>query len=97
VEEEIVRLKTEPVSAGELDRARTYLRSSRLRQLQSSHARAALLAKYELLDGDPNYLNTELGDFVAVTPERIQQAAVEWLDFGRRVALDIVPAAQGEE
>lgn len=97
VEEQLDRLKTDPVSAAELDRTRIYLRSSRLRQMQSSHARAALLAKYELLDGDPNYLNTELDGFLAVTPERIQQAATAYFDSGRRVALDILPAGQEEE
>ena len=90
VEEELGKLQSE--RPGELERARTYLRSSRIRHLQSSHARAALLAKYELLDGDPDYVNTEMQDFFAVTPDQIQRAAAKYFDPSRRVALDITPA-----
>jgi zinc protease len=96
VEEEIARVQTEGVEAEELERARTYLRASRIRQLQSSHARAALLGRYELLDGRPELINTEVAGFLAVTPEQIRAAAGRWLDPARRTLLEIVPAAQEE-
>jgi predicted Zn-dependent peptidase len=94
VEEEIRKIQDEGVREEELSRARTYLRSSRIRQLQSSHNRAALLGQYELLDGRPEYINTELEDFLAVTPERIRDAAQHYFQPRRRTALDIVPAPQ---
>jgi zinc protease len=96
IEEEIGRVRTEGVAEEELDRARIYLRASRLRQLQSSHARAALLGRYELLEGRPELINTELAGFLATTPEELRAAAQRWLDPSRRITLEIVPAAQEE-
>jgi predicted Zn-dependent peptidase len=94
VEEEFARIQNDGVGEAELDRARTYLRSSRIRQIQSSHNRATLLGKYELLDGKPEYINTELNDFLAVTPAQIQAAARKYLDPRKRTVLDIVPAPE---
>jgi predicted Zn-dependent peptidase len=92
VEEEIGKIVSEGVDPKELDRARTYFRSARLRQLQSSHNRATLLGKFELLDGNPDFINTEMDDFLAVTPAQIQAVAKKYLDPAKRTVLDIVPS-----
>ena len=94
VEEEIAKLQKHGVNPKELERQRAHLRSSRIRQLQASRSRAALLGKYELLDRKPEYINTELGDFLAVGPEEIQAAAAKYVDAARRTVLDIVPAEE---
>ena len=73
---------------------RTYLRSSRIRQIQSSHNRAALLGKYEILDGKPEYINIELNDFLAVTPAQIQAVAQKYIDPKKRTVLEIAPAPE---
>jgi predicted Zn-dependent peptidase len=96
VEAEFSRIQHEGVDAAELGRARAFLRSSRIRQLQSSHHRAALLGQYELLDGRPEYVNTEIEDFLSVTPEQILEAAGTYIVPKRRTVLDIVPARNGE-
>jgi zinc protease len=97
VEEEIAKVINDGVDARELDRARTYLRATRIQQLQSSHARAALLGRYELLDGKPELVNTELNDFLAVTAEQIRAAAKKYCDPGKRTVLDIIPAPPAPE
>ncbi len=94
VEEEIGRIASDGVDPKELERARTYFRSSRIRQLQSSHSRAALLGKFELLDGNPDYINTEMEGFLAVTPAQIQAVAKKYIDPEKRTVLDIVPAGE---
>jgi zinc protease len=96
-QEEMARIQEDGVGADELARARTYLRASRVRQLQSSHRRAQYLGKYELLDGRPEYINTELEEFLAVTPEEIRAAARKYIDPGKRTVLHIVPDNGGEE
>jgi predicted Zn-dependent peptidase len=95
-EEEIELVNQQGITPEELERTRTLLRSSRYREIQSSHSRAALLAKYELLDGDANYLNTELGDFLSVTAEEVLDAARRYLVADRRTVLEILPAATEE-
>jgi predicted Zn-dependent peptidase len=96
-EQEIARIQEESVTAAELERARTYLRSARIRQLQSSASRAAFLGQYELLDSNPDYINTELDILLAVSSEQIQAAAERHLIPQRRTVLDIVPTPQPEE
>jgi predicted Zn-dependent peptidase len=93
VEEELNRLKNEPVAMKELERARTFLRAARIGELQTSLARARLLAQYELLDGKPELLSTELNQMLAVTPEQIQAAAKKYLQKEKLVSMEIVPAA----
>ncbi len=92
-EEEVADIANNGVPADELDRARTYLRASRIRQLQSSRVRAALLGQYELIDGNPGHINTELNDFLAVTGDEIRGAASGYITPARRVMMDIVPSA----
>jgi predicted Zn-dependent peptidase len=89
-EEEIRQVVRQGVPPKELARARAFLRSSHLRQLQSSHSRAAALGQFELLDGNPEFLNTEVAEFLAVTPRRIQEAARRWLVPARRTVLEIL-------
>jgi zinc protease len=94
VEEEIAKIQKDGVGEAELGRARTFLRSSRIRQIQSSHNRASLLGKYELLDGKPEYINTELNDFLAVTAAQIQAVAKKYVDPRKRTVLEIAPAPE---
>jgi predicted Zn-dependent peptidase len=91
VEAEIARIRDEGVPEAELERARTYLRSARLHRLESSHSRAMLLGKYELLDQRPALINTELSEYLEAGAAEIQAAAAECCDPAQRVVLDIVP------
>ncbi len=78
----------------ELERARTLLRSERITALQSSFQRAKLLALYELLDAKPEFINTDLDKFLAVTPAQIQAAAKQYLTADRRSVLQIAVGAK---
>ncbi len=95
LEEEIARVRCEGVTEKELVRARTFLRASRIRQLESSRARAMLLGLYEMLDGDASLVNTELPGFLEVPWDQIRAAASRYLDPAQRVVLEMVPAPAG--
>jgi predicted Zn-dependent peptidase len=73
---------------------RTFLRAARIKELQSTLTRATLLAQYEMFDGKPELITSELDNFLAVTPEQMQAAAKKYLVPERRVVLEIVPAPQ---
>jgi predicted Zn-dependent peptidase len=75
-----------------MERARTTIRSYRVKMLQSTMSRASLLSQYALLDGDPNLINTELDKYLAVTPEQLQAAVKQYLTPSKRSVLEIVPA-----
>ena len=96
VQEEFDRIQKEGVDQKELDRVRTYLRASTISGLQSSIRRARMLGQYELLDGNPDFVNTELASFLAVTPEQIQAVAKKYLLPERRFVLEIATAPRRE-
>jgi predicted Zn-dependent peptidase len=94
VEEELGRIKKEGVPEAEVERARTYLRAQRVTQMQSSIQRATLLGQYELFDGNPDYVNTEMVKILDVTPEAIRAAANKYLTPRTRNVLEIIPQAE---
>src|SRR5882672_4677817 len=91
-QEEIAKIQNEGVDAKELERARTLLRSERITSLQSSLRRAQLLGQYEILDGAPQLINTDMEKFLAVTSAEMQAAAKKYLTPERRSVLEILPA-----
>ena len=94
VQGEIDKIQKDGVDLKELERVRTFLRAARIKDLQSTLTRATLLAQYEMFDGKPELITSELDDFLAVTPEQIQAAVKKYLVPERRVVLEIVPAPQ---
>jgi predicted Zn-dependent peptidase len=92
VQAEIARIQKEGIPAEELQRVRTFVRASRLSQLQGALGRARLLAQYLILDNDPGLINTEMDRFLSVTPAQIQAVATKYLAADKRTVLEIVPA-----
>lgn len=76
--EEIERLKTEPVTPQELDKAKTRARADLIRQLDSNSGLAQLLTYYEVLTGDWRNLFKQLDQIDKVTAEDIQRVARQY-------------------
>ena len=92
VQDEIARLQNEPVDAKELERVKTTLKASRIKDLQSTLSRARALGQYAITDGNPALINTELDAMTAVTAAQIQAAAKKYLTADKRAVLEIQPA-----
>src|SRR5213595_1809256 len=92
VHDEIAKIQQSGVPADEMERVRTFIRSSSIQQMQSVLGRARMLAQYETFDGNPGLINTELQTFLAVTPAQIQAVAKKYLTPEKRTVLEIVPA-----
>ena len=73
--QEIERLKTEPVSQEELERAKNQLQASLLRSLGSNMGMARLLTEYQVKTGNWRNLFNQLEAIAAVTPADIQRVA----------------------
>ncbi|GAA6619440.1 M16 family metallopeptidase [Scytonema sp. NUACC26] len=73
--QEIERLKTEPVSAMELDRVKTQARAGLLRTLDSNMGMAQQLLEYEVKTGSWRNLFKQLDAIEAVTTADIQRVA----------------------
>ena len=92
VQEEIAKVQKAGVPNEELERVRTTIRAAGIGQLQSALGRARLLAQYEVFDGDPGLINTEMQTYLAVTSAQIQAVAKKYLIPEKRSVLEIVPA-----
>lgn len=79
MDEEIERLKSEPVSGVELEKVKNQLRADFIRGLDSNAGLAGMLSYYEALLGDYHYLTGYTAIIDKITPDDIQQTARTYL------------------
>ena len=91
--DEIRSLRESGPSVEEMEKLRNSLRNDVVRGRQSTMYRAQRLAEYALYDNDPTLIDTELDQYLAITPDEIKTAIANFLDVDNRVTLDILPAA----
>ncbi len=82
--EELERLKTEPVSAKELEKVLNNLDADLLRSLRSNGGLASQLALYQTVAGDWRYVLKARDRIAAVTPADIQRVATQYLTKANR-------------
>jgi zinc protease len=78
----------------EMEKLRNNLFNSSVRSRQSSLYRAQQLAEFELYDREPELFNTDLLNYLEVTPEQISASLRRYLDTDNRVLLEILPGPQ---
>jgi predicted Zn-dependent peptidase len=93
ISEEIAKLDAEPVTEKELGRVRISLRRGAEFRL-TALSRAQTLADDAAVYDDPNRINTELDDQLAITPADIQRAAKARLLASDRVVVVTLPASR---
>ncbi|RYD62140.1 MAG: insulinase family protein, partial [Sphingomonadales bacterium] len=95
VDSVIEGLRTTPVTAAELTRARTKVRSALYGEIDSGGriGLVDLLAVYALFDNDPGAVNRIEEGFAKVTPALIQKTAQEYLRSTNRSIYVIEPGA----
>lgn len=91
VEAELQRLKSEPVTAGELAKAKNQILRDFILSRQSVQSRAEELGYDSVILKDPELLNTELARFLAVTPEEIRRAANKYFSPENATVLEVYP------
>ncbi len=89
---EINDLASSGPSAEEMEKLRNNLFNGAVRSRQSSIFRAQQLAEFALYDNDPELFNTDLQNYLDVTPAQIRDAVARYLATDNRVLLEIVPA-----
>jgi predicted Zn-dependent peptidase len=95
--DELRALRASGPSDQEMEKLRNSLRNDVVRGRQSTMYRAQRLAEYALYDNDPTLIDTELDQYLAITPDEIKAAVQNYLDVDNRVTLDILPAALAEQ
>ncbi|MBI5316463.1 MAG: insulinase family protein [Nitrospirae bacterium] len=93
---EIERLKTEPVSAKELEKVLNNLDADLVRALRSNGGLASQLALYQTVAGDWRYALKARDKIAAVTPADIQRVAAEYFIKSNRTVATLVKKAGGK-
>ena len=93
---EIERLKTEPVSAKELEKVLNNLDADLVRALRSNGGLASQLALYQTVAGDWRYALKARDKIAAVAPADIQRVAAEYFIKSNRTVATLVKKAGGK-
>jgi len=88
---QIERLKTEPVTAAELERVKTQARAELVRSLDSNRGMARLLAEFEGKTGDWRNLFDEIEAIAQVTAQDVRRVAQETFQPQNRIVGRILP------
>jgi predicted Zn-dependent peptidase len=91
------RLKKEPVDTATLERVKTKVRASVIRQLDSNAGLASQLAWYHVNYGDWRKLFTAIDEINAVTAQDVQRVANQYfIEQARTVAYTVAPPAPSQ-
>ena len=93
ISEEIAKVISAPVTEKELERARATIRRSAVGARQTVLSIAATLADDTALFNDPNRINSDYAQRMAVTAADIQRAARAYLRAANRIVIVTQPAA----
>ncbi len=99
VQEEINKVKSEPPTVREVQRAVNQYEAgflARLERVGGFGGKADLLNNYFMLTGNPDYFNEDLARYKALDPTDIQTAVLTYLKDDARVMLSVVPKGKKE-
>lgn len=91
IDEEVERLRTAPVDARDLERAKNQIESDTVRSLESLLARAERLHAYNDGVGDPGYLTEDLRQYLTLDATALQKTAAQYLRKDARVIVTVDP------
>ena len=91
MDEVIAGLQASLISDTEFQKIRNQAENDFISSNSTVAGIAESLANYHMYFGDANLINTEIDRYMAVTPERIQEAAQKYLDPNKRVVLYYLP------
>ncbi|NOX89999.1 MAG: insulinase family protein [Calditrichaeota bacterium] len=91
IEEELLRLQNEKVSAPELERVKNQIIAHKIRELQSVSVRADLLNMYHTYYHDANRINKDIDYYLQVDANTLLNTAQEYLNRENRVLVTYLP------
>lgn len=92
--DEIEKLKKEPVTPEELEKAKNQLEAQFYMGAQSIEQKGSQLGYYETILGDYNILFTEADKYAAVTAEDVMRVAKKYLDPKKRTVITVIQEQQ---
>jgi zinc protease len=95
--EEFEHVKTDGVTATELEKIRIQDRLQQAESMTNTLNRARTLGRYAVYFHDPNLINTMLGNYSEVTPEDIRRVARQYLRETQRTVVLTTPKAETQQ
>ena len=92
VEKELDRLRTEPVTAAELDKAKNQILRDFVQSRQSVQSLGEQLGYAAIILKDPELLDAELDRFLSVTSDDIQRVARTYFVPENSTLMEVIPA-----
>ena len=90
IDEEIERLKKEPITSEELEKTKNRLRADYIRGLDSNEGLADKLSYFDSMTGDFRYLTTYLEKIEKITAVEIRLAAQKYLNVENRTVAVLI-------
>lgn len=97
LEAEIKRIQDTPVTAAELEKAKTVLVTHQLEELETNNGRAEALGNAAVILGDPNRINTDIQKLQAVTAADVQRVVKKYFVPSNRVVITYTAEAAGAQ
>jgi zinc protease len=94
IDEELAKLRQEPPTAREMQRAVNQFEASFYRRMQrvgSFGGKADQLNSYFYAGGGPDYFAEDLARYTSLSASDVQAAVTQWLPAERRVELTVNP------
>jgi zinc protease len=89
--EEIDRLKTEPISADELQKAKNQMEADFINGLQSNEGRASEVGTFQISTDDYNNIYRYPDKIQAVTADDVMRVANKYLTENQRTVINLIP------
>jgi zinc protease len=94
IDEEIVKIQTDLISEKDYQKLLNKFENQYVNDNSNLEGIAESLAKYYLLYGDINLINTEIELYHSITREEIREVAKKYLNPNQRLLLDYVPSTE---
>jgi zinc protease len=91
IDEEILKMQTELISERDYQKLQNQFENNFVNSNSSVEGIANSLARYNVLYGDTNLINTEIDIFRSITREDIQAVAKKYLNPNQRLLLEYLP------
>jgi zinc protease len=91
IDEEIVKMQTELISERDYQKLQNQFENNFVNSNSSVEGIANSLARYNVLYGDTNLINTEIDIYRSITREDIQAVAKKYLNPNQRLILEYLP------
>ena len=92
IDEEIVKVQTDLISERAYQKLQNKFENNFVSSNSSVEGIANSLARYNVLYGDTNLINTEIDIYRSITREEIRAAAKKYLNTNQRLVLEYLPS-----